>query len=73
MENDKNGVKLRCSECRKSIDYGRDAISTEACVNGPRGLVSLGEKLVFCSEECVSNFFRDSDLSDLPSLPPRIP
>lgn len=73
MENDKNIAKLRCSECRRSIDYGRDAIATEACVNGPRGLVALGEKLVFCSEECVSHFFNGSDLSELPSMPPRIP
>ena len=73
MVNVKVGDKLRCNECRTTIDYGRDAIATEACVNGPRGLVSLGETLVFCSEECLSNFFSDSDLSDLPSMPPRIP
>lgn len=73
MREDKDTGQLRCNECRKSIEYGADAITAESCVNGPRGLVPLGERLVFCSEECLSSFFSDSNLSDLQSVPPRIP
>ncbi len=64
---------LQCSECRRSIGYGGDIITTEKCVSGPRGIVPLGERLVFCSEECVSSYFNGADLGDLPKVPPRIP
>ncbi len=73
MEAHNNIPKLQCNECRKSIGYGGDAITTEVCVSGPRGLVSLGDKLVFCSEECLSSFYSDVDLSNLPKVPPRFP
>jgi len=73
MEDENESPRLKCSECRKTINYGADAITTEVCVNGPRGLVTLGDRQIFCSEACLSQFYGDADLSELHSAPPRIP
>lgn len=73
MKSNNHNAKLKCSECRRSIGYGADLIAAEKCVSGPRGIVPLGGRLVFCSETCVGHYYGDSDLSELPSLPPRIP
>lgn len=72
MEQNKS-EKLQCAECEKKIDYGRDVITVEKGVVGPRGVIPLGETMTFCSEECVSNYFNGPPSHDLPKLPPRIP
>jgi hypothetical protein len=73
MEQDSQTKKLKCGECRRAIGYGGDLITAEKGVSGPRGVVPLGEKRHFCSEACLSNYYGNSDLSELPSMPPRIP
>ena len=73
MDRQKNIPEPRCKECNKLIDYGGDLIAVEKCVNGPRGRVPLGEILIFCNEECLSNYYCDYDGRELPKLPPRIP
>ena len=49
--------RLRCDNCNSEISFGRDVLSVERCVNGPRGVIPLGEILRFCSERCVQDFF----------------
>ena len=68
-----DATKLKCSECGKRIDYGGDLLTVEKCVLGPRGIVELGEKLLFCSEKCLRSYYSDTDVSQLPKMPPRIP
>jgi hypothetical protein len=71
MQNDI--AKLKCNECGKQVEYGGDVITMEKCVSGPRGIVPLGETLIFCCEECVGNYYGASDISELTKMPPRIP
>ena len=63
----------RCSNCRKEIHLGKDLLVVERGVLGQRGPIPLGKIRVFCSEDCVSNFFNGIPDSTLPKLPPRIP
>jgi hypothetical protein len=64
--------KITCSSCRRNIDFGSDVISAEIGVNGPRGIVPLSEKLYFCREQCVGDYF-DRKSRDRPKVKPRIP
>ena len=65
--------KRRCDNCRGEIHFGRDIIRVEKCVNGPRGIIPLGDALTFCSEDCVSGHFNHDGASDLPEVLRRIP
>jgi hypothetical protein len=65
--------EMCCENCQSTISFGSDLITTEKGVNGPRGIVPLGEILVFCSEKCVSDFFNGTPADDLPGIPRRIP
>ena len=64
--------KVRCENCRKTVEYGRDVITASRGVIGPRGVIPLDQEHHFCSEECVSSYF-NGDSKDIPRLPPRIP
>lgn len=68
---------LRCVACRRQIDLGRDALSVEKGVIGPRGFVPLGELVLLCSDECASEHFTDDSeskrLSKVHQLRRRIP
>ena len=61
---------MECSQCRKKLDLGVDVITVEKCVIGPRGIVPLGELENFCSEECLIDFYNDTDI---PHINRRIP
>ena len=65
MENKKN-----CANCRRELDVGLDAIKVDEGVIGVKDFVPLEKMLFFCSEKCLMDYF---DMSDLPSMPPRIP
>ena len=65
MENKKN-----CANCRRELDVGVDAIKVDEGVIGVKDFVPLERMLFFCSEKCLMDYF---DMSDLPSMPPRIP
>ncbi len=73
MEKNNQEEAVRCDYCKSEIQYGRDVISVEKCVNGPRGVIPLGDTYTFCSEACVSQFFDDEPLGDLEEVPRRIP
>ncbi len=64
---------LQCEQCKRRISYGGDVMSVEKCVNGPRGVIPLGEVLRFCCEDCVSKYFRPEPASNLREIAPRIP
>lgn len=59
-----------CAECRRELDVGVDALKVEKGVIGLKDFVGLEDPMFFCREKCLVDYF---DLSDLPSLPPRIP
>ena len=61
---------MECSQCRRKLELGVDVITVEKCVIGPRGIVPLGELENFCSEECLIEFYSDTDL---PHIDRRIP
>ena len=65
MENKKN-----CANCRCELDVGVDAIKVDEGVIGVKDFVPLEKTLFFCCEKCLRDYF---DMSDLPSMPPRIP
>ena len=64
---------MNCAHCREEIDYGKDVLSVEEGVAGPRGFVPLEEKLFFCSEECLRDYYDKVDLSKLPKVKRRVP
>ena len=70
---EKEQREIQCAECEKKIEYGRDVVTVEKGVVGPRGIVPLGEMMTFCSEDCVGRYFDGTPSDDLPKLPPRIP
>jgi len=65
MENKKN-----CSNCRRNLDVGVDAIRVDEGVIGTKDFVPLESTMFFCDERCLREYF---DMGDLVSMPPRIP
>ncbi len=53
---------MECSQCRRKLELGIDVITVEKCVLGPRGIVPLGELENFCSEECLIDFYSDTEI-----------
>lgn len=53
---------MECSQCRRRLELGVDVITVEKCVVGPRGIVPLGELENFCSEECLIDFYSDTEI-----------
>jgi hypothetical protein len=62
--------KHTCTNCQHELDVGVDAFKVKKGVIGVRDFVELEEPMFFCGESCLGEYF---DLSDLPSLPRRIP
>ena len=71
-ESEKNDA-LQCDQCKHKISYAGDVISVEKCVNGPRGVIPLGEVMRFCCEDCVSKYFQQEPASNLKEIGQRIP
>ena len=61
--------KKTCANCQHDLDVGVDAMKVDKGVIGMRGFVPL-ETLLFCSENCLRDYY---DLGDLPKVPSRIP
>ena len=61
--------KKTCANCQHDLDVGVDAIKVDKGVIGMRGFEPL-ETLLFCSENCLRDYY---DLGDLPKAPRRIP
>jgi hypothetical protein len=62
--------KRTCENCQRELDVGVDAFTVEKGVFGMKGFVSLEGPTFFCSENCIEKYY---DVSDLPSMPRRIP
>ena len=65
MENKKN-----CANCRRDLDIGVDAIKVDEGVIGTKDFVPLDKPMFFCCDECLSAYY---DMSNLPSVPQRMP
>ena len=59
-----------CTNCKRELDVGVEATKVNSGVIGMRGFVPLGDSQYFCCDNCVKDYF---DLSDLQSMPPRLP
>lgn len=66
MENDKK----KCANCTKDINIGSDIIRVEEGVSGLKGFIPLEKTMLFCCEKCLTDYF---DMSNLPSIPRRVP
>ncbi len=62
--------KKQCANCLKELNVGVDAIHVSEGVIGMKGFVPLEKILFFCCDNCLSAYY---DVSNLPSMPPRIP
>ena len=63
---DTEAEKLKtCANCHAEIRLGEDLWSVEEGVMGPRGVVPLGDLLIFCSRQCVSDFFDGKEREQL--------
>ena len=63
-------TKRTCANCDRELGVGLDATKVDEGVIGTRGFVPLDKTMFFCCEECIKDYY---DLSDLPSVPRRIP
>jgi len=68
---DKNGDEKTntCANCQKTLHLGVDVLTVQEAVLGPRGIVPLGEIILFCSERCLLDYF---DLSGLEEVQRRV-
>lgn len=73
MKQEQNAKQRMCDNCRRKIDFGSDLITTEKCVNGPRGIIPLGKIKSFCSDNCVKEWFSDDPIEGLSEVDFRIP
>lgn len=55
-----------CAECGHTIELGKDAWIVEQGVIGHRGFVPLKKLHYFCSEECLSQYFSNGQLMEIP-------
>ena len=69
---DQDSDVIRCANCHRAIELGRDMITVEEAVMGPRGPVPLQEIKCFCGEQCVGSHFSDEG-EVVGRLPRRIP
>ena len=70
-QNDDETVK-ECANCHRKLELAHDLLSVEKGVIGPRGVVPLGDILLFCDEECLAAYFAD-EKKEIEKLPRRIP
>jgi hypothetical protein len=57
MEKEEENKTKECVNCQFELDMGRDAIGVELGVVGPRGFIPLDDKMLFCCEKCVKEYF----------------
>ena len=50
---------MQCASCQKDLEEGIDVIGVQQGIIGTRGFVPLEEHLLFCSKECLRNYFSD--------------
>jgi hypothetical protein len=62
--------KNKCANCLRELDIGVDAIQVSEGVMGMKGFVPLEKTFYFCRDDCLSGYY---DVSNLPSMPKRIP
>lgn len=62
--------KHRCSECRRELSMGDDALSLEQVVIGPRGPIPIGEMRLLHIRRCLEDYVCKSDDGEAPK---RIP
>ena len=62
--------KHRCSECRRELSMGDDALSLEQVVIGPRGPIPIGEMRLLHIRRCLEDYVCRSDDREAPK---RIP
>ncbi len=55
----------QCTDCRRELDLGVDAIALDYGVIGPRGFVPLGEKKFFCDENCLQRHVGETEVENL--------
>ena len=51
---------MHCSTCRKELTEGMDVFQLEEGIVGMRGIVPLGKALLFCTVQCLKDFFNGS-------------
>ena len=57
--------KMTCGQCRRELDLGVNIYGAHEGVIGPRGFVPLEDMALFCSEECLRDYFGKVDITKL--------
>lgn len=55
----------KCAGCHSLIHVGRDLIRVQEGVLGTRGFVDLNHELLFCNENCVRDYYADSEVVEM--------
>ena len=53
--------KIKCVACQRQVAYGADVWSVQQGVFGPRGFVHVEDRQLFCSHQCVSDYYGEPD------------
>lgn len=62
---------MKCSTCQKELKEGEDIFEVIEGIVGLRGIVPLENPLLFCSSDCLKEYF--SPKKGYYKLPRRIP
>lgn len=64
---------MKCATCRRELNEGSDVFQVEEGIVGLSGFVPLDDAVVFCSVECLKEYFKASRGYDRWKAPDRVP
>ena len=50
---------MKCENCGATLQYAVDVLGVQQGVLGPRGFIDVAERVLFCSERCVAEYYSD--------------
>ena len=72
MPNNDEDERLKCTECHRQLDLGKELLTLEEAMVGPRGVVPLADPKVFCSAKCLRQYVNGNE-HDPQELQRRVP
>ncbi|QDT42536.1 MYM-type Zinc finger with FCS sequence motif protein [Gimesia alba] len=55
---EKEDKKIECQNCKQEIYFSGDVLTVERAVRGDQ-IIPLGGVKYFCSENCISDYYRE--------------
>lgn len=55
--NNNDSHECACEQCKRILGHGDDALTVRQGVVGARGFVEVSEPILFCSVECLIEYY----------------